>query len=383
MTLAPTVSALTVNTEYAATVRDIAPDIIDNHKDVMPTMKIMKEHAKEKSLTPDEKFSQNMIIDMVSSWGMGKSHVFEYSRLDPATQQTWGVHKWGASASINLFDKVHYGNSGKSMIDLAEENVLSIRNALTWRANYDLFSPWNDLNTSLEINLYTVLAAKGFRNPPKTTLKYLSNTDRPYSIPMLIRKHVTGHTIGNIHSSNAEWQPFVQDADGYTPTRATTGINIDCVTNDAAATGSLVEFSVDILEDYLSQFQKGGRYKVYCLLPRRHYNYLVGYFRNERRQTDEALRLRADLGIGSAITFDAFDCVFYTDPMNDVMYPYTLWFFDPECMFPVYDSAFAPYVIPWEKISGTTDEGTVAFYNGNNVSPDRVGLGAMHGYKVA
>jgi len=384
LTLQPTAAAADIKTEYAANIKDLSPLLIDNHKTVMPLARLMKSIAKEKALGPDEKFHYNMMTgDLGNSYGMAKSQVFIYKDTDIATQQEWGVRKWYASEAINDFDEVHYGNSARSTIDLAEEKLLLIREKLTWRFNYDLVSNWADLNSGLTIALGTVLAAKGFRNPPTTTLEYLSNTDRMYSLPMLIRKHVTGHTIGNIHSSNTMWQPMVEDAAGYTPTRSTTGINIDCVTDDSAATGALQEFSVAALRDFLSRFQVGGGYRPYCLLPTTHYNYLEDYLINERQQTPEALKMGAELGIDSAVTFRSFKCTFFTDPMFDVFYPYSLWFFDPDCLFPVFDSAFNPKVVPWEHISGTNMDGTVAYYNGNMISPDRIGLGAMHGWKVS
>jgi hypothetical protein len=383
LTVVPTEAAQDVNTEYAANIKKLSPLLIKNYKSVMPLARLMKENAREEALGPNEKFHFNMLTgDIGDSHGMGKSQVFIYEDFDFATQQEWAVHKWYASAAINDFDEDHYKNSQRSTIVIAEEKLLSIRERLTWRFNYDLVSPWNDLNSGLTIALGTVLAAKGFRNPPTTTLEYLSNTDRPYSIPMLIRKHVTGHTIGNIHSSNRIWQPMVEDATGYTPTRATTGINIDCVTNDAAATGALQQFSVAVLEDFLSRFQSGGGYKLYCLLPTTHYNYLKSYLINERWQTPEALRLRAELGFSAAIGFEEYNCTFFSDPMFDAYYPYSLWFFDVNCMFPVFDANFAPKVVPWEKISSSNMSGTVAYYNANMVSPDRVGLGAMHGWYI-
>lgn len=361
----------------------ISPMLIDNHKEVMPTLRIFKENQQEYGFPPDEKFSVNMVVDMQDSYGMSENAVFVYKSLDPITQQMWGLHKFNTSASINRFQQEHYKNGNRSLIDLAEENLIAMRKPLTWRRNWDLWSKWNDLNTSLDLDLNTTLAALGHRNPPHTALHYLSNTDRPYSIPMLIRKAVTYSTIGNISSQNTEWRSMVEDATGYTPTRATTGINIDVVTSDSAATGALGEFSVDVLADYLSRFQTGGEYSLLCCLPFAHYNFLASFLVNQKQQTDEALRMRADLGIGSAITYDMFDCVFYTDPLANLQYPYSLWFYDPQVIFPIMDAPFAPEVVPYEKISGTNQYGTTAVYNTNNINIDPIGTGAMHGWTVA
>ena len=371
-----------IKTQYSATIRMMSPMIVDNHKDTMPTFRIFKENQQEYDFPPDEKFNVNMVVDMQDSYGMSENAVFVYKTLDPITQQMWGLHKFNTSASINRFQQEHYKHGPRSLIDLSEENLISMRKTLTWRRQWDVWSKWNDLNTSLDLDLYTTLGALGHRNPPHTKLHYLSNTDRPYSIPMLIRKHVTGHTIGNISSSNTEWRSMVEDAPSYTPTRATTGINVDVVTNDAAATGALGEFSVDVVADYLMRFQTGGGYSLLCCLPFAHYNLLASFLVSQKQQTDEALRMRADLGIDSAITYAEFDCVFYTDPLANLQYPYSLWFYDPQVIFPIMDAPFAPEVVPYEKISGTNQYGTTAVYNTNNICIDPIGTGAMHGWEV-
>jgi hypothetical protein len=78
-----------------------------------------------------------------------------------------------------------------------------------------------------------------------------------------------------------------------------------------------------------------------------------------------------------------FDCVFYTDPLANLLYPYSLWIYDPQCIFPIMDAPFAPEVVPYEKISGTNQYGTTAVYNTNNINIDPIGIGAMHGWTVA
>lgn len=384
LTVTPTRAEQSWTTEYASSIELVSPMLIDNHKDVMPTARIMKMASKEKALPPNEEFGYNMITEMQDTYGMAKNQVFRTKSLDPVTRQTWTPEKWYSSAPMNDFDIEHYKNSGRSYTDLAEENLQAIRSAMTWRNNYDLFSRWDELDEdTLEVDLHTVLAAAGHRNPPRTTLRYNSPTERPYSIPMLIRKHVTGHTIGGVHSSNTEWQPLVwdsDDGDGSIVVRATTGINIDVVTNDHLTDPSA--FSLELLQDYLSDFQKSGPYELYGATPSNHFIYLVNLLRTERRRTPQDDKMSADLGIDATLTLSEFKTTFYVEPMLDWFLPNSLFFFDTDCMFPAMDAPFNPRVVPWERIPGTNQYGTFSYYNGQNICPDRVGLGAMHGYGV-
>ena len=385
LTLQPSAAAHDWTTEYSADIEDLSSMLIDNHKDVMPTARIMKSVTKEKALGPLEEFSYNFITDMQDSYGMNKDQVFAHKSLDPVSRQTWGVNKWYGSATMNEFDMEHYKNSARSYVDLAAENLQAIRSALTWRNNYDLWSRWDELTDSvLTVDLHAVLLAAGHRNPPRTTLRYLGTEDRPYSIPMLIRKHVTGHTIGGVHSSNTEWRPLVWDSDGSDGSivvRSASGINIDVVTNDHLTDPN--SFSLELLTDFLSDFQKSGPYTLKCALPSNHYNYLSSLLVTERRRTPADDAMSGRLGIDASLTLPEFRCTFYVEPMLDWFLPNSLFFYDTDCLFPAMDAPFNPRVVAWEKIPGTTQYGTVAYYNGQNVSPDRVGLGAMHGYKVS
>lgn len=380
ITNTPTQAAYTWDTEYTASVEDIANSdyLIDNHNDTMPTLRIMMANAKRMPFNPKEEWGYQFLTEIQDSYGMTKNQVYESKAIDPLTRQTWSPEKFYSSATINSFDKAHYANE-KSTADLAKINMQAIRQALTWRMNYDLWSKWNELdNDTLEINLQTTLATAGHRNPPRTILKYNSPTNRMYSIPMLCRKHVTGHTIGNVSSALTEWQPYVQDNDSGNITRATTGNNIDMVTSDNAGTNTT--FTLDILKSYLSVFMRGMPYEILVAMPTAHYNYLEDVLIAERQRSPADNYIDGELGIEASLKMRGFRATFYAEPMLDFLWPYSIFFFDPDCLFPVFDEAFAPEVIPYEKVSKTNQWITTATYNAQLVSPDRVALGAMHGY---
>lgn len=382
ITSTPTQASFTWDTEYSASVEDIVNTdyLIDNHDDTMPTLRIMMAHAKRMPFNPKEQWGYQFVTEIQDSYGMAENQVFQYKAIDPVTRQTWSPEKWYSSAAINSFQKAHYANE-KATADLAMINMDAIRKALTWRFNYELWSQWDELDEdTLEIDLHTVLAAAGHRNPPRTTLKYLSSTNRMYSIPMLCRKHVTGHTIGNVSSALTEWQPYVQDNDAGNITRATTGINIDMVTDDGA--GTTTAFDYDTLVSYLSIFTRGMPYETLCAMPTEHYNYLESVLLSERQRTPADNYMDGELGIDATLRIRGYKVTFYVEPMLDFLWPYSLFFYDPTCLFPVFDEAFAPEVAPYEKISGTNQWGTTATYNAQLVSPNRVALGAMHGYEV-
>ena len=382
LNVVPTVSAQNVDTQYAADIKNLAPMLINAHEHSMPTCRLLMENAKEVALGPKGEINWNFITDMAESYALTLQNVYQFKAIDPVSGMVYTTKKWGSTQAINKTEKIRYGRGDRSTVDLATEKMQAIYAALTWQFSFLTFSNWAETITAGKIDIYTVLKNAGMRVPPRTALNNLTDaTNRIFSLPMLARKHVTGHTLGNVSSSNDEWSPYVVDGITYTSAeRPTSGINVDCVINDNPTGVALATFDLDVLEDFLSVLQYGANHFFYVCLPRSFYKVLTSSILSERRRSPQDDHLTADLGINTGITWEEYNATFYTEQMMDLMYPASLFAWDPNAVFPVLDPAFNPMVTAWEHISGTDQDGTVVEYDGQLVCVDRTGIGAMHGY---
>jgi hypothetical protein len=203
------------------------------------------------------------------------------------------------------------------------------------------------------------------------------------SIPTLIIKTTTGHTLGNIATgttgaaANLFWQPKVTVPIGAAITQNSTAghNNVDTCTDDDTTT---VPLTIDILTEHLAEVQAGHQYKLYAPCGWKLYNFLRNQILAEQRRIADEY-LKADLGINLSITMEEFNTVFYHDHMMDSLWPSTIFFFDPDCLFLEHDPDFNPRVDEWERIPGTDMEGTVVTYWHNLVRPDAQGVSAIHG----
>jgi len=376
----PTFNAGTWFTENAAAIELVNDQLLDIQKQAMPTLKIMMNHSKEVELGPDGEINWNILYDMYDVWVMSSPNQrWTAEDLDPVTRMTWPVKDWVVAASTNQQEMVRYGRQGRSRIDLIKQKVEAMHRGMTWKMAWSLFSNWSETISANTIDVEAALSSSPL--PPSLSLRGVTTTDssdREYSIPMIIREAETGHTIGNVPTEdNQFWQ--ISATNGATPTRNVTATDPRCdvVTAQGAP---LVELSPSEIRTHLSKVQRGAWYDLYAACPADLYGVLEDYLLAEReRPQSQELH---DLGIDAHFVYGRYNCKFYVDPMMTDLWPNTIFFYDPSIMFYVFDSAFAPWIVPWERIPGGPQYATAEVFEGNLVCIDRRGLSVMHGYNA-
>lgn len=378
LTRVPSAQAHSWTTEYAASIDLVSDILLQYTKLAMPTTRILLKYAKTYELGPDGKIQFNFLHDMYDVHAMKKNQVFSFEDIDLVSRMEWFTKQWWCAAGISDIDATRYSRTNRSLVDLASQKVEAIHAGLTWTFNYNIWSNWSETITNGQIDIQSALSGSTFVRPPVKYKDMSGFNDRHYSIPMLIRTHITGHTIGNVSSDNEHWRSIITDVSGATVTRNTTSGDerADVVTNDHVVT---VQIDYDDVEEHLGKMQQGANYNLLAACPRGLYKVLKDYLLAERRRTVQDNTLDAELGISASLTWEEYNCTFYVEPMLDTLYPNSIWFFDPECLFLVFDPAFNPKVVPWQEIPGTNQSGTVVYYDGQLVCIDRRGTGAIHG----
>jgi len=388
LTTRPTFASGSWFTEQAAAIDQVMAQLIDVHKQASPTLRIMLDNKKNVDLGPDGKISQNFIHEMYNVRQASMNQRFAAPDFDPASRMEFSTKQFYVSAGTNDVEMKRY-RTDHSRIDLIDEKVQAMHAGLTWVLNYLLFSDWSESGvggTSTEIDIESELSNAPV--PPSVKFEGLTaHGNRINSIPMVIRKHVTGHTFGNVSSANAFWKPSVTDGTGSTVTRNTTAWNAssnpqtDIVTDDDAVTATL---DYDAIRAHLNQVTRGYGYELYAACPADLYDVLEDMLLAERRRDATRESRLADLGIDASFAVTSRNVVFYVDPMMTDLWPGTIWFYDPSCMFLVFDSDFDPSrgtgIYPWERLPGTNQSATAIYCDAQLMCVDRRGVSAMHGY---
>jgi hypothetical protein len=353
----------------------------------MPTLRILLDHQKPANegngYGPLGKSYYDLEHAVYSPSRGTEKQVYTFPDLDPITQSEWTPKIWWNGAGTDEFELAKYGRAG-SLYNLAEKKVNALHLGNTLWMNYAIFSNHNETISGNELDIESVMSTAGRRIP--YPIKFQSINDESQmiaSIPTLIRKTTTGHKLGNIATgttgaaANLFWQPKVTVPTGAAITQNSTAghNNADTCTDDHTTT---VPLTMDILTDHLAEAQAGYQYNLYAPCGWKIYNFLRNQILAEQRRIADEY-LKADLGINLSITMEEFNTVFYHDHMMDSLWPATIFFFDPECLFMEFDPLFNPKVKEWENIPGSNMEGTTVTYWHNLVRPDAQGVSAIHG----
>jgi hypothetical protein len=236
-----------------------------------------------------------------------------------------------------------------------------------------LFSKWNESIVNKELDIESAMSSSPL--PPPTKIKNITvNTQQIYSIPMCIRPSVTGHTFGNVSSANAYWQ--CREDNGDTPTRSAAGNNIDIVT----ATPLTAPLGVSDIRDHLVAVQIGAGFRLYCPLPADLYGVLSDFILAERRRDANSDPELVNLGIDSHFVFEEYNTAFYLENMMTWLWANSMFFFDTEALFLVFEEGFNPFISQLERLQHSTVYGSATKFHGNLCAINRTALSAMHGW---
>lgn len=368
----PTRAAGTFDTELSAIIDLVIKGPLDVMKIACPTLQILMENSRDFEVGPDGKISWNYLYDMYSTYIYKANQVFPLPDLDMISRMEYELKRWGSAAATNHEEIVRYKRTNRSLVDLVAQKLQAMHNGLTYNVNYMLFSDWAEEITANVLDTETELAALPI--PPPTDIQNISvNTELIYSLPMVVRSNTTGHTFANVSSANKYWQ--CTETNGVTPTRATTGNNIDVVT----AIPSTVAMGVSSnLAAHLRSVQIGAGYRLYCPTPADLYGMFADYILAERRRDARDDSMMADLGINSHFVFEEYNTVFYLENMMTTLWPNSLFFYDTELTFLGFDPAFKPFVSSLERLPHSTIYGTATEYQGQLMCIDRRSASGMH-----
>lgn len=384
LTTTPSRAAASWDTELSAAIPEVQDRLLFFGQEATPTLKILWDKRETKPLGPDAKFAMNFVHDAYDVHAApGENIRYDLEDIDPVSRMEWSPKTIYVAASTNKFEWSRYKNSANSLFDLADLKVQLMQLGMTHIMNWLIWSNWNETITGNAINLNTVLSAK--RVLPNVYFKSISkHSDRINSIPMLTRKHVTGHTLGNVSSANNMWQSLITDATGATITRDTTAWASGSheQTDMVTALSGLQDLSYSDIETHLMSLCVGSGHEYVCACPATLYGVIYSYLKGmtQRSPRDEYL---LNLGITGPLTDPQFDVTYYVDPQVTALWPSSLFFFDISHVKLVMERGFAPDVDPWTQIPATNVMGTMATYSMQLITDDKANaVSAMHGYQA-
>ena len=388
LTTTPSRAAASWDTELSAAIPEAKAPLLFFGQEATPTLKLLFDNKKTEPFGPDAKWRQNFAHDSYDVHAApGENIRYDLEDIDPVSSLEYGTKIMYVAASTNKFEVNRYKNTSRSMFDLAKLKVGLMQLGLTHVMNWLLFSKWSDTTEPIignSINLNTVLSSK--RVLPNVYFKSITkHSDKINSIPMLSRKHVTGHTLGNVASDNNMWQPYNLDAPSATVTRDTTAWASGSheQTDMVTAIANPEDLSYSDIEDFLMTLCVGSGHEYVAICPAKLYGVVYSYLKGmtQRSPRDEYM---LDLGIGGPITDPQFDVTYYVDPQMTAMWPNSIFFIDYNHVFLVCEEGFAPDIDPWTQIPSTNVMGTMSTWSMNLATDDRAnGIAAMHGWQAA
>lgn len=377
----PTFAAGTWNTVNTLALELLYEQLLNPHKYATPTLRLLMSTMKRDELGPDMKFGWNIITKNYSPSIAKKAQAFLTPGIDNITRMEYEPSMMYNSAGTNDIDMALYG-SDNARLNFIDTMIDSMHQGYTDAFGYELFSTWNEAKPGDVIDISAAMSSSP--NPPidLTLSNVTAMNKRIFSIPMLIRNAYHGHTLANIPvttTTNYWWQPTIQIHSAATVTRGAVGDdNVDCILSVANAQ----PVDLDDFSSFFDLMQVGWQYGLNVAVGSGIYRQLVAMLLAITRR-DIASPL-GELGIRASIEWEDYNAVFYKDPMMTWLHQYSAFAWDPECMFLMSDSRFDPSmgtgIYPWEHIPGSTMQATAMYHIVQNITPDRRGLGAMHGY---
>lgn len=376
----PTYDAGTWNTLNSLALELLYDQLLYPHKYATPTLRLLMNNMKRDELGPDMKFGWNILTKNFSPSIATKAQTFAAQSIDNITRMEYSPAMMYNSAGTNDIDMALY-KSDNARMDFINMMIDSMHQGYTDAFSYEIFSMWDEAKPGNVIDISAALSNNP--NPPEslTLSNVTAMNKRIFSIPMLIRNAYYGHTLANIPvttTTNYWWQPTIQDQAAAVVNRSSSGDNVDVVTSVTNAQ----PVDLDDFSEFFDVMQVGWHYGLNVAVGSGIYRQLVAMLLAITRR-DIASPL-GELGIRASIEWQDYNAIFYKDPMMTWLHEYSAFAWDPECMFLMSDSRFDPSmgtgIYPWERIPGSTMNATAMYHITQLLSPDRRGLGAMHGY---
>jgi hypothetical protein len=368
----PSYSAGSWDTEAAAVIEYVVKGPLDYFKLACPTLRLLMENQKVFDVGPDGKVGWNYIKSMYPMYVYKQNQVYPMPDIDPLTRLEFELVNWGSAFATNQTEVKRYQRQSRSLVDLAAEKMQLMHDGLTQNVNFLMYWDWNAADISGNTLDTETLLANAPLAPPTSIENVSVNTDLSYSIPMCIRDHVTGHTFGNVSSANAYWQ--ATETNGVTPTKATTGNNIDAVT----AIPSTVALGVSNIRTHLQKMQRGAGFRLYVPTPAELYGVLEDYILAERRRDANTAQEMVDLGLNSHFVYEEYNTVFFLENMMTDLWANSMFFWDLECLFLAFETDFNPFTSPLERLPHSNILGAATEFHSQLMAIARVGTGAMH-----
>lgn len=372
------------NTKNSLAIALLYNQLIYPHRYSMPTLRLLFQNMKRDKLGPDMKFGWNVVTKNFSPSLGNKAQVWAAPGLDNLTRMEYRPAIMYNSAGTNDVDVALY-DSPLARLNFIKLMVDSMHQGFTDAFAYEIFSKWDETITDGVVDISGALSANP--NPPQelTLGNVTRHAKRIFSFPMLIREPRAGHSLANIEVTapggtnvNPWWHPTIQSHPAAVLTPSAAGDNIDVITDIANPQAA----DLDDFAEWFDLIQVGWQYGLYCCVGAALYRQLVALLLAiTRRDIGSPL---GELGIRASIEWQDYNAIFYKDPMMTWQHPYSAFAWDPEVLFLLTDSRFDPTrgtgLYPWERISGSNLQATAMYMITQLVTPDRRGLGGLHGY---
>lgn len=376
LTTVPTFDAGSWLTQQAANIRYVMEGVLDVNKLACPTFQLLWNNKRMVELGPEGKVSYNLLRDMYNPRIYYPNGSFVAADIELLTAMEFTTKAFYGAAGTEYREMVRYRRQNRSLFDLIARKTQAMHTGLTHYTNYEIFSNHQESVTAGYVDIESALSASPL--PPSLRLEDINNnSQRMMSLPLAARAHTLGHTYGNISSANAFWSS--PETNGYTVTKDSSGTYTQDVVTDASATPA--SLGITNLRTHLAKMQRGAGYRLYCACPSDLYGDIEDFLVSERQRDAASTQEFADLGIDAYFVWNSYNCVFYQDPMMTDLWPNSLFFWDPDSLFYVFDPALAPWIIDWERIQNTPKYSTAVVFDGNLICINRLGVGAMHGWQ--
>lgn len=377
----PSRAATTWNTLNALAIELLYEQLIHPHKFATPTLRLLFQFMNRDKLGPDMKFGWNIITKHFSPSIAKKAQVFAAQSIDNITRMEYTPSLMYNSAGTDDITMALY-NTDLARLNFINTMIDSMHQGFSDAFAYEIWSKWNEDIGDETVDISAALSSSP--NPPEELSlgNVTAHTDRMYGFPMLIRNpSATGHTLGNIpvtSTTNYYWHPTITNHASATVTPSTDAANYDTVVTIANPQPA----DLDDFSSHFDNIQLGWHYALYNPVGSGLYRQLVAMLLSIT-QRDQGSPL-GELGIKASIEWQDYNAIFYKDPMMTWLHPYSVFTWDPACLFLLADSRFDPSMgtglYPWEHIPGSTMQATAMYMIVQLLCCDRRGLGAMHGY---
>ena len=380
----PTRQATSWTHSVAQHVPILMDSIVELTKIKQPTLDILWANKKYEPVDNEHEFSLNVNYGGQDPRYGNRNMVFN-TVVDPkSTRLTFTPNIMYVGSSVSDIDLRTIYKDGVQLMKEMDKRHNDCNTGLTWGLAYELMAPAGYTTTETELGAEKITLDNILSDvQTEITIKDVPGvTGRIGSLASIIKPHGAGHTYGGFSSANKMWQSHVYHNDGFTAidtTNYTTycasapSDNVDLVTTMSTTS----KWNMENIDNWLETIQRGAGFELLICCPPRIYASIGRYLHaSDFGSQDNPLK---DLGVDASFKHPAFSAIFYADPMAAMVWPNTLWAYDPELTYLAAVEDVCPLIYEWSRIEGSTTVVFAKIIYLALVCVNRRSTGALHG----